>query len=99
MKAKEYATRYKLNSTQEELGKIAFDMLMETKELIEKRHAKNNPALFAVLDEIDNKWRRFVDLTGNPNINPDGMMKLIEDKMDFAYYPWITYRTEIRYRR
>ena len=99
MKAKEYAAQYKANPIDDELARIAVAIFVETKTLMEQRQVKTNPGLFSILDEMDIKWRRFADLTGDPSIKPDGFKDLLKSKMEFAYYPWMDYRNRIKNQR
>ena len=91
MKAKEYAERYKANPTDKELMRVAFDLLMETKELAEQRHVSTNAGLFGVIDEIANKWRAFVRLVNDPNLRTDGFELLIKQRFPWVYDPWKAY--------
>jgi hypothetical protein len=99
MKAKEYAAQYKANPTNEELARIAVAMFVESKTLIEQRHISTYSGLFAILDEIDNKWRCFVRLTDDLSLKSDGFKDLLKFEMSFAYYPWMDYRNRIKDQR
>ena len=93
MKAKEYAERYKTcQDHNKELGKIAFEFLMETKTLMEQRHARSNAAMFAILSEIDAKWRAFTRLAEDPDIRADGFRLLVQRRFPDVYPYWIAYR-------
>lgn len=92
MKAKEYAARYLADPTDETLGKVAYDMLMEIEQMGRQRGVKLDAGFFAILNEIDNKWRAFVRLTNVGYLRPDGFEQLIKEKMNFAYAAWINYR-------
>jgi len=92
VKAKEYAARYRDNPTVDELRKIAFDFLMESKALIETRHAKRNEAIFSIFTELENKWRVFVSLSGDETIRPDGFERLVQKEFPFVYYYWLDSR-------
>ena len=88
MKAKEYANKYKENPSDEVLGKIAIDMLVEIKTISELRHAKSGEALISILNEMINKWRAFALLVkdiGEHHVREDGL-KLFIIK-DFPFIP------------
>ena len=83
MKAKEYAENYKLNPTPENLSEIAFDMIIETKDIFEKRHARTDEAMFAVIKETIMKWEAFVKLVNDKSIRKEGLKDLILKEFPF----------------
>ncbi len=83
MKAKQYVEQYKYNPTVETLQKIAFDMIIETKDIMGKRHAKTDEAMISVIKETILKWKAFVNLVGDKGIREDGLKDLILKKFEF----------------
>ena len=85
MKAKEYYERYKKNPTKEEVESILIDMLIEIKEIAEKRRVQRKSALFAVVKEIEDKWKAFVRLTKDNRIRTDGFRNVLKKLMPEIY--------------
>ena len=75
MKAKDLALRFKEEPTLEMAKKIAFDMVMETKELADMRGVKSNSGIAAVLKQQNEKWQALTRLC--PELNPNGFKSAI----------------------
>jgi len=86
-KAKEYATEFNTNPTNETLGKIAMAFLFEVKEIGEVRHVQKDNAVISIFKEQDQKWRAFAKLS--KGIRPDGFQILVKEKLPFIYERWI----------
>ena len=56
---------YKNNPTDQELVNTVKSFLLESKDIIESRHAKSNEALISILNEQIDKWRSFARLVEN----------------------------------
>ena len=63
-KATEYAAIFDADPTIETVRKIAFDFLMETKELADARKVKTDDGVLAVFREQDRKWQAFAGKAG-----------------------------------
>ena len=88
MKAKEYAEKYKVDPTDQTIGKIAIEMLLEVKIIAESRHAQTSESLISILKEQINKWRAFakiVEHIGENKVREDGLKRLIIK--DFSFIP------------
>jgi len=60
-KAKEYVFEFEqAGRTPEAAGKILYEMLGEVAELAKLRKATSNSSMFAILNEIDDKWGAFI---------------------------------------
>lgn len=74
------------------IGAVAWDVMLEIKEIAEKRKVSSNEALSSVLDEVDAKWKavcRRVEKAGHPNVlKLDGMEKLIRAKFPDTFVFW-----------
>ena len=70
MKAKEMAATFKADPTAKTASGLVYKVIMETKELAEKRKISSDSALAVILKEADDKWRAFARLC--PEIHPDG---------------------------
>ena len=84
-KAKEYAQKYKANPTNQTLVEILKEMVIETKEIYNMRHARSDEALIAIFNEQDGKWRSFVSLTGDPSIRRDGLKEFCQKHFPEIY--------------
>lgn len=90
MKAKEYAERYiKEGKTLESLEKILMDFYQESVSLVKSRGVKTNSALFAVWDEIDQKWQAFCNKLKDDPINRDGFKMFVQHLLPDAHFHWI----------
>lgn len=100
MKADDYAAkilsdldeRGKVKS--EVVGSVAWEMLLEIKEIAEKRKAFSNEAMIGVLNEVDAKWRavcRRVEKAGHRDVlRLDGMERSIRTKLPETFQFWRT---------
>jgi hypothetical protein len=93
MKAKEYADRYKANPTDLELVRIARDMILEIKTLMEQRHAKYDSALFPIIDEINDKWRAFVRISDQGFLE-DGFKNYLGHELPEVCQAWLDYKKQ-----
>jgi len=98
MKASEYAERYKANPTDKALVEVAMDMLIESKKFIEQRNAKTDAAVYAILDELNSKYRAFVRLVGDETILLDGFERFVALKMEFVVDGWKASRDKAKMR-
>lgn len=64
MKAKELAARYKSNPTMQELQNILRDLVLEVKDISDRRGAFSNSAMAAIFDEQAQKCKAFLRLAG-----------------------------------
>lgn len=84
MKAKEYTARFNNSENpMEELRKIGYDFIMETKELAKARHIESNSALISIFKELELKWVAFANSV--EDVRLDGFSVLIEMKMPKLY--------------
>jgi hypothetical protein len=71
---------------------IAWEMMLEIKEIAEKRRVSSNEGMAAVLDEADAKWKavcRRIGKAGHPGVlKLDGMEKLIHEKLPETLEFW-----------
>lgn len=87
-KALEYAAEF---TSAEDKRKAIWEILLalqeETRELIRARSARSNSALFAILNETDDKWRSVVRQT--EGVNPKGFAFFISQTHPATYMLWI----------
>lgn len=84
-RAKEYAQRF--NDNPDNLGEIAKSFLLECQELVEKRHASTDPAIFAIFNEQNQKWRAFARMV--QGVREDGFEIAIKIEMpEWVYQGW-----------
>jgi len=87
-KATEYAAIFDADPTIETARKIAFDFLMETKELMTIRHAKTDAAALAIFREQDRKWQAFAGKAGGGNaVKRNGFRVLTQIEFPFLAGP------------
>lgn len=85
IKAKEYAQRF--NDNPDSLGEIVKGFLIECQELAEKRHASTDPAVFAIFNEQNQKWRAFARMV--QGVKADGFEIAIQLEMpEWVYQDW-----------
>ena len=93
MKAKEYAEKFLKNPTSKTVGEIGNAFLQEIGTLQKQRKAQSNGACFAILNELEQKWKAFVRLTTTAfktgKAFPDeGFAKLVEMGLPELYKAW-----------
>jgi hypothetical protein len=77
-KAAQYASAYNADPTLDTVRRIAFEFLMETKEMTVNRGVKTDSALLAVFQEQDRKWRKLARLAGGGQaLREDGFRLLV----------------------
>ena len=64
MRAKELAARYKNNPTNQEIASIMRDLVLEMKDIADRRGAFSNSAMSAIFDEQAQKSKAFLRLAG-----------------------------------
>jgi hypothetical protein len=99
MKAKDYARRYKENPNLDVLSEIVSEFCAEAERLIEERHAQYDSAIFAIFDELDEKYRAFVRETGDENLRPDGFSNVIRTEFPFISMGWENHKAFKKFRR
>lgn len=83
-KATEYAAIFDANPTTETARKIAFDFLMETKELAEARKVATDDGIVAIFREQDRKWVAFANRAGDGKaIKRNGFRLLVQIEFPF----------------
>ena len=98
MKAREYAEDYKANPSLQKLGEIVSKIFLEIEGIAKIRHVKNDEAILSILTEQDQKWRTFVQLVGDSNINPAGFENFIKKRLPEAFDKWQAWKTDRRRR-
>lgn len=93
-KAKEYADQYIANPTHECLVDVCTKFALEVEQLVKQRNAKCDDALFAILNELDMKWRSFVRQLGdkNPNLSADGFIAIAQNVYPKIAPAWLRWR-------
>lgn len=76
MKAKEYFEKLNLaDNKDQELVNISRLFINELIDLKKKRNIKYDHALIPILNELDNKWRKFAFMYNEKNTNSDFSVK------------------------
>ena len=75
------------------LGEVAKQMVQEITELARVRNAKSGPAIFAIVEEINYKWRKFAAEV--PEANPEGFERIVERLTPEVYQCWRRYYRNI----
>lgn len=89
MKAEEYARRF--NDNPDTLGEIVKDFLLECREIMENRQASTDPAIYAIFNEQDQKWRAFTRLVRG--VKENGFEIAVRQEMpEWVYLSWQRYR-------
>lgn len=83
-KATEYAAIFDADPTIETARKIAFNFLMEIKELADARKVKTDAGIVAIFREQDRKWQSFAGKAGGGNaVRRDGFRVLTMSEFPF----------------
>lgn len=100
-KASYYVNMIKVVPTADTVKKVMLDMLQESTELINQRHAKTPYALFGVLNEIDTKWRKIASEVKLPGaeLKEDGFRSIVHKDMPDIYIQWMDYRNKTMARK
>ncbi len=99
MKAKDMASGYadaKDKSTY--LASTARAMLLEVHELADKRQAKTDSAMAAILNEQDAKWKAFAR-RADKKVSPTGFEAVVRGLMPDLYPLWMRERADQERRR
>jgi predicted DCC family thiol-disulfide oxidoreductase YuxK len=91
MKAKEHAQNLMNapdNEKKQVIAEIANDFIKEIGRLLKSRHATSDDAAFAVLRELDNKWRAMVRHLPERWIREVGFRLILKEIMPEIYESW-----------
>lgn len=89
MKAKEYAEKYNTAKDKTEcLTEILTSFYKELMFLIKTRNAKRNSAIFAILDELNQKWFAFVNRVED-RLDLYGFKYLVKKIVPDVFDAWI----------
>lgn len=91
-KASEYFDQFaREGRTNKALSKIWSEMTLEVATLIRERNARSDSASFAILNEIDEKWRSFAR-RAQAGINPDGFALMQKKLYPDVFVAWMNFR-------
>ena len=96
MKAKDYAELFKTDPGIPILGTILKKFVQEGKALAEIRHAHSNEAIFAIMTELSQKYKRYIALINYPGVREDAFERFWKGEAPNIYGAWQNYEADIR---
>lgn len=99
MKAKDYLTVYRSNPNIDTLSSIIVGIFDEVHDLIRVRGAKNDFALFAILDELNAKYRAFAMMTNDSTVPAEAFEFVTAKQMPEIYSAWMNYKKVLSERK
>ncbi len=68
--------------------KVLLDIAIEAQKRMRVEIIRSNADVFKIINDADQKWRRFTEKTKDPRIRADGFSRFVERNFPDIYLPW-----------